>query len=141
MELRCRYWPARSAHASALRVIALPFPKRRPSRSYPPPPYAQYPGPGAYPDPAAPFGRHPVTGQPLSDKSKTVAGLLQLLGLFGIAGIGRIYLGHTGLGVAQLLVGFVTCGLGAVVWGVVDALLILTDKVSDPLGRPLRDGT
>jgi TM2 domain-containing membrane protein YozV len=111
------------------------------SPGYPPPPYAQYPGPGAYPDPAAPFGRHPVTGQPLSDKSKTVAGLLQLLGLFGIAGIGRIYLGHTGLGVAQLLVGFVTCGLGAVVWGVVDALLILTDKVSDPLSRPLRDGT
>lgn len=104
---------------------------------YPPPPYAQYPGF----DPAAPFGRHPVTGQPLSDKSKTVAGLLQLLGLLGIAGIGRIYLGHIGLGVAQLLVGFVTFGVGAVVWGIVDALLILTDKVSDPQGRPLRDGT
>lgn len=40
-----------------------------------------------------------------------------------------------------MLVGFLTCGLGAVVWGVVDALLILTDKVSDPSGRPLRDGT
>ena len=111
------------------------------SPGYPPPAYAQYPGPGAYFDPAAPFGRHPVTGQPLSDKSKTVAGLLQLLGLFGIAGTGRIYLGHTGLGVAQLLVRFVTCGLGAVIRGVVDAPLILTDKVSDPLGRPLRDGT
>jgi TM2 domain-containing membrane protein YozV len=104
---------------------------------YPAPPYAQYPGI----DPAAPFGRHPVTGQPLSDKSKTVAGLLQLLGLLGIAGIGRIYLGHVGLGVAQLLVGLATCGLGAVIWGTVDALLILTDKVSDPQGRPLRDGT
>lgn len=104
---------------------------------YPAPPYAQYPGI----DPAAPFGRHPVTGQPLSDKSKTVAGLLQLLGLLGIAGIGRIYLGHIGLGVAQLLVGFATCGLGAVIWGIVDAVLILTDKVSDPQGRPLRDGT
>ena len=104
---------------------------------YPAPPYAQYPGI----DPAAPFGRHPVTGQPLSDKSKTVAGLLQLLGLLGIAGIGRIYLGQIGLGVAQLLVGFATCGLGAVIWGIVDALLILTDKVSDPQGRPLRDGT
>jgi TM2 domain-containing membrane protein YozV len=104
---------------------------------YPAPPYAQYPGI----DPWAPFGRHPVTGQPLSDKSKTVAGLLQLLGLLGIAGIGRIYLGHIGLGVAQLLVGFATCGLGAVIWGIVDALLILTDKVSDPQGRPLRDGT
>jgi TM2 domain-containing membrane protein YozV len=108
---------------------------------YPPPTYAPYPGPGGHFDPAAPFGRHPVTGQPLSDKSKTVAGLLQLLGLLGIAGIGRIYLGYTGLGVAQLLVGFVTCGLGAVIWGIIDALLILTDRVSDPWGRPLRDGT
>lgn len=98
-------------------------------------------GPGSYFDPFAPYGRHPVTGQPFSDKSKTVAGLLQLLGLFGIAGIGRIYLGHTGLGIAQLLVGWVTCGLGAVIWGVIDALLILTDKVGDPWGRPLRDGS
>lgn len=57
------------------------------------------------------------------------------------AGIGRIYLGHTGLGIAQLLVGWVTCGLGAVIWGVIDALLILTDKVGDPWGRPLRDGS
>ena len=106
-----------------------------------PPPHPQYPAPGTYFDPAAPYGRHPVTGQPLSDKSKTVAGLLQLLGLIGIVGIGRIYLGHTGLGVAQLLVGIATCGLGALIWGIVDAVLILTDKVGDAQGRPLRDGT
>ena len=112
-------------------------------RGYPPPypPYPQYPAPGTYFDPTAPYGRHPVTGQPLSDKSKTVAGLLQLLGLIGIVGIGRIYLGDTGLGVAQLLVGIATCGLGALIWGIVDAVLILTDKVSDAQGRPLRDGT
>lgn len=106
--------------------------------SYPPPP-GQYPP--AYTDPAAPYGRHPITGEPLSDKSKVVAGLLQLLGLFGIVGIGRIYLGQTGLGVAQLIVGIVTCFIGAVIWGIVDAVLILTDKVRDPQGRPLRDGT
>ena len=53
-------------------------------------------------DPAAPFGRHPITGEPLSDKSKVVAGLLQLLGLFGIVGVGRIYLGYTNLGIGQL---------------------------------------
>ena len=82
-----------------------------------------------------------MTGEPLSDKSKLIAGLLQLLGLFGFAGIGRIYLGHIGLGVAQLLVGLVTCGLGAAIWGTVDAVLILTDKVRDSQGRPLRDGT
>ena len=37
-----------------------------------PPPVGQYPQ--AYMDPAAPFGRHPLTGEPLSDKSKVVAG-------------------------------------------------------------------
>src|SRR6185295_10278145 len=62
-----------------------------PPGQYPPPP-GQYPPPypAAYLDPAAPFGRHPLTGEPLSDKSKVVAGLLQLLGLLGLVGIGRI---------------------------------------------------
>ncbi|BBZ44432.1 TM2 domain-containing protein [Mycobacterium parmense] len=106
-----------------------------------PPPHPQYPPPGPYFDPSAPYGRHPLTGQPYSDKSKTVAGLLQLLGLFSIAGIGRIYLGYTGLGIAQLVVGLVTCGIGAVIWGVIDAVLILTGKVNDPRGFPLRDAT
>jgi TM2 domain-containing membrane protein YozV len=115
----------------------------------PPPGYAQqppgYPPPGQYPpaymDPSAPYGRHPLTGEPLSDKSKIVAGLLPLIGLFGLVGIGRIYLGYTGLGVAQLVVGLITCGIGAVVWGIIDAVLIFTDKVRDPEGRPLREGT
>lgn len=70
-----------------------------------------------------------------------VGGLLQLLGLFGLVGIGRIYLGYTSLGVIQLVVGLITCGIGAIIWGIVDAILILTDKVRDPEGRPLRDGT
>jgi TM2 domain-containing membrane protein YozV len=114
---------------------------------YPPP--SQYPGqypplggygPG-YPDPSAPWGRHPVTGEPFSPKSKVIAGLLQLIGLFGFVGVGRIYLGQTGLGIAQLVVGLVTCGIGAVIWGIVDAVLIFTDRVRDPEGRPLRDGT
>jgi TM2 domain-containing membrane protein YozV len=110
-----------------------------PPPGYGPPPVGQYPQ--AYQDPSAPFGRHPLTGEPFSDKSKTIAGLLQLLGLFGLVGIGRMYLGQVGLGVAQLLVGLVTCGIGALVWGIVDAVLIFTDKVRDPEGRPLRDGT
>lgn len=109
-----------------------------PPPNYPPP--GQYFPPAYYPDPAAPYGRHPLTGEPLSDKSKVVAGLLQLLGIIGVAGIGRIYLGYTALGVAQLVVGLVTCGIGAIIWGIVDAVLILTDKVRDPMGRPLRDG-
>jgi TM2 domain-containing membrane protein YozV len=100
-----------------------------------PPPYP----PGYYADPAAPFGRHPATGEPYSDKSKVVAGLLQLLGLFGLVGIGRMYLGEIGYGIAQLLVGLVTCGIGAWIWGIIDAILILTDKVRDGQGRPLRE--
>jgi TM2 domain-containing membrane protein YozV len=112
----------------------------------PPPPPGHYPPPGGgypagYTDPAAPWGRHPVTGEPFSDKSKVVAGLLQLLGLFGLVGIGRIYLGDTKLGVIQLVVGLLTCGIGAIIWGIIDAVLILTDKVRDPQDRPLRDGT
>ncbi len=91
-------------------------------------------------DPAAPFGRHPLTGEPFSDKSKIVAGLLQLLGLIGIVGIGRIYMGDTKLGVIQLIVGIVTCGIGAWIWGIIDAIMIFTDNVRDPQGRPLRDG-
>ena len=106
-----------------------------------PPPHPAAPQSGGPYDPSAPYGRHPITGQPYSDKSKIIAGLLQLLGLFGIVGIGRIYAVHTGLGIAQLIVGWVTFGVGAVIWGIIDAVLILTGKVADPMGRPLRDGT
>lgn len=128
----------------------------QPPPYYPPP--GQYPPPGPYPppvypppyyaDPMAPYGRDPFTGEALSDKSKVIAGLLQLLGLVGILGIGRVYLGQTTFGIAQLIgclaFGIVTCGFGfivPVVWGIVDAVLILTGKVRDSQGRPLRDGT
>ena len=119
-----------------------------PPPNYPPPnfPPPYYPPPGFSPDPAAPYGRNPITGEPFSDKSKVVAGLLQLLGLVGVLGVGRLYLGYTTLGTLQLVgglvLGLVTCGIGfivPVVWGIVDAVLILTDKVRDPSGRPLRD--
>ncbi|MGB6889700.1 MAG: NINE protein [Mycobacterium sp.] len=114
-----------------------------PSGQFPPP---YYPPPVFYPDPAAPYGRHPLTGEPFSDKSKVIAGLLQLLGLVGVLGIGRIYLGNTTLGITQLLgclvFGIVTCGIGfivPVIWGIIDAVLIFTDRVRDSAGRPLRD--
>jgi TM2 domain-containing membrane protein YozV len=106
---------------------------------YPAQPYPQYPSPGPYFDPSAPFGRHPVTGQPYSDKSKLTAGLLQLFCVAGIGGIGRFYMGDIGIGVAQLLVGWLTCGIG-LIWSFVDAILIFADKAHDPQGRPLRDG-
>ena len=133
-------------------------PPQQPQYQPPPSGYAQqppgyHPPPGqyrpAYVDPAAPYGRHPLTGEPLSDKSKTVGGLLQLIGFVGIVGIGRLYLGYVGLGMAQLLIGLFggiiigafTCGIGLLIpvsWAIIDAILILTEKVRDPQGRPLR---
>ena len=126
-------FPQTASHPPFSPQAGSPSPGYPPSGAAYPPPY--------YVDPTAPYGRHPLTGEPLSDKSKLVAGLLQLIGLFGLVGIGRIYLGQIGLGIAQLIVGLVTFGIGAVVWGIIDAILILTDKVRDPDGRPLRDGT
>ena len=100
----------------------------------PPPPYgAQY---GGYPPPyPGQFGVDPW-GRPLSDKSKMVAGLLQIF--LGTFGIGRFYLGYNGIAVAQLAVSLLTCGIGAI-WPFVDGILILLGKVQDPSGRPLRE--
>ncbi|MDT5075849.1 MAG: hypothetical protein QOJ80_486 [Mycobacterium sp.] len=101
----------------------------------PPPPYGappQYPGNNPYPQPGAPFGVD-AYGRPLSDKSKLLAGLLQLF--LGTFGIGRFYLGYTGLGVAMLLLSWLTCGI----WPLVDAILILVGKVPDSNGRTLRE--
>ena len=101
-------------------------------QSYPQPAYApgyQQPGYGE-----APYGIHPGTGLPYSDKSKLVAGLLQVLVPLGI---GRMYMGQTGLGVAQLVVTLVTCGVGAI-WPFIDGILILVGDKTDAQGRVLR---
>lgn len=116
-----------------------PPPYGQPS-GYPPPPAGGYSPPpaGAAPygaSPAAPYGVHPVTGIPYSDKTKLVAGLLQILIPLGI---GRFYLGDTKTGVWQLVVTVLTCGIGAL-WPFIDGIIILaTDNVTDAQGRPLR---
>ncbi len=114
-----------------------------PPGGYGAPPPGAYPGayPGMMPGQmpggpmmhGAPFGIDPMTGLPFSDKSKMVAGLLQIF--LGTFGIGRFYTGHTGIAVAQLLFGWLTCG----VWPLVDGILMLMGKVTDAEGRPLRD--
>jgi hypothetical protein len=124
---------------------------------------SQQPAPGWYPDPGggpgqrywdgqqwqvfppvpapspAPYGdgRFEVDayGRPLSDKSKLVAGLLQLF--LGGFGIGRFYLGYTNIGVIQIVVTIVTCGIGSI-WGLIDAILIISGNVPDADGRTLR---
>jgi TM2 domain-containing membrane protein YozV len=110
--------------------------QQQPDYAYQQPDYG-YQQPGHYPQgyhPAAPYGVHPPTGIPYSDKSKIVAGLLQVLLPLGI---GRMYMGHTGIGVAQLLVTIFTCGVGAL-WPFVDGIIILVNDTKDADGRMLR---
>jgi TM2 domain-containing membrane protein YozV len=123
-----------------------PPPGYQPAAQYPR--YPAYPGYPSYLDPQAPFGRDPAAGLPLSDKSATAAGLLQLF--FGLFGVGRFYIGSTQIAVAQLCVGlfglifglFCLFGLpallGGIVWAIVDAILIFTGNVKDEHGRKLR---
>ena len=117
---------------------------------YPQQGYAQpgYTQPG-YTQPAYPQQAYPVAayqqqppqmydaaGNPLSDKSKIVAGVLGIaLGGFGA---GRFYTGHTGIAVAQLLVSIFTCGLGHF-WGLIDGIMILANGGTDAQGRTLRE--
>jgi len=97
-----------------------------------------------------------LTGQPYSDKSKVVAGLLQLIPgfFFGFGGIGRVYSGYNKtLGFIQMAAsvfgwicfwcGFltlVTFGIYAaiVIWFIVDGILILAGNPTDEHGRPLK---
>jgi TM2 domain-containing membrane protein YozV len=82
----------------------------------------------------APYGLHPVTGIPYSDKSKIVAGLLNILIPIGI---GRFYIGDTKLGVLQLVVAIVTCGIGTL-WSLIDGIIILATDSKDAQGYMLR---
>ncbi|MFD9436743.1 TM2 domain-containing protein [Streptomyces sp. NPDC060002] len=83
------------------------------------------------PTPQAPYGVDPL-GRPYSDKSKIVAGILQIF--LGGLGIGRFYVGSVGVGVAQLF----TCG-GLGIWSLVDGILFLTSNDrTDKQGRVLR---
>lgn len=96
-----------------------------------PRPVPAMPPPGA---PPAPYG-YDRFGRPYSDKSKVIAGVLQIVLPLGI---GRLYSGRTGLGVAQLLVTLFTFGLGSI-WPFIDGILILVQGSDDGRGLPLRD--
>lgn len=110
-----------------------------------PPPYQQpyqqqggTPQPDPHgPQPGAPNGVDPVTGLPWSDKQKNLSGFLQLAPLvIGIGGIGRLFSGHVGIGVAQLIL---SCtGIGQI-WSIIDGIVLLTsDKAVDGNGLPMK---
>lgn len=110
-----------------------PFGQQQPYAA-PPSPYPGFPGAPYGASPGAPYGVHPVTGVPYSEKSKIVAGLLQILLPLGI---GRFYIGDTGMGVAQLLVTIFTCGIGSL-WPIIDGIIILASDSKDSDGLMLR---
>lgn len=87
-------------------------------------PYA--PPPMVYPQPMVP--------QVYSYRSKTVAGVLQIVLPFGV---GRFYTGQVGLGLLQLFVCFITLGIGAI-WPIIDGIVLLASGGVDAEGRPLR---
>ncbi|QIK71126.1 NINE protein [Propioniciclava coleopterorum] len=114
------------------------------SAGRPAPPYAPAPypvpaygvmGPGYGVGISAPYGLDPLTGIPYSDKSKLAAGLLQIF--LGWLGVGRFYMGNVGMGIAQILVTFLTMGFG-ILWPVIDGIIILAGSPRDSAGRPLR---
>ncbi|MGB0717161.1 MAG: TM2 domain-containing protein [Phycisphaerae bacterium] len=112
-----------------------------------PSPYGHPPGEQQpVPPPPPPHGGAPNTMVPppyhgsVSSKNKVVAGLL---GLFlGSLGIHRFYLGHTTVGVIQLLLTICSCGAliyVTTIWGVVEGILCFTGHLRDANDLPLRD--
>lgn len=68
-----------------------------------------------------------------SDKSRIAGGVLQI-----IPGVGRIYLGHTAIGVLQLVLSM--CGGIGAIWSWIDGVIILSGGVKmDGYGRQLPD--
>ncbi|MCD9624043.1 TM2 domain-containing protein [Rhabdothermincola sp. EGI L10124] len=65
-----------------------------------------------------------------------------LLGIFlGGLGVHRFYLGYTNIGIIQIVVTVLTCGLGSI-WGLVEGIMILARSQSfltDAEGVPLTD--
>ncbi len=146
--------PADSSEAAS--DAAEPSPQAPTSPPTPPPPgqpAAPPPGYGPPPPPGQPAAPPPGYGQvpvpayvggpygyvdPLA-KSRMVAGILGIL--LGGFGVHRFYLGFTGIGVLQIVVTIVTCGIGAW-WGIIEGIMILTNQPSfqrDATGRPLRE--
>ena len=81
------------------------------------------------------YSNQQYNGYNIPRKSRLVAGLLQIF--LGFFGIGRFYLGYTGMGLAQLFTSFL-CGIGYI-WSFIDGVLILCGKVEiDGRGVPLK---
>ncbi|HSI72686.1 MAG TPA: GYF domain-containing protein [Fimbriimonas sp.] len=77
---------------------------------------------------------HPRVSSVKSDRSRTAAGILQLV----VPGVGRIYMGYAAIGVLQLVL--TVCGGIGWIWSVIDGIVILGGGVKmDGYGRQMND--
>lgn len=87
---------------------------------------------------AAPGGAPVPAGAP-AGQSRLVVGLL---GIFlGGWGVHRFLMGYTTIGIIQIAVTLVTCGIGSI-WGLIEGIMVLAKAGSfthDAHGRPLTD--
>ncbi len=119
------------------------FALSQPFSAPPPPPgpgasFAPSPPPTLTPSMNLPYGSSaygPAYSNPYgalstvrSDRSRVLAGVLQLF----LPGVGRIYLGYAAIGVLQLVLTLITCGL-MWLWPFIDGILMLA-------GIPKLDG-
>ena len=80
-----------------------------------------------------PYGYPRTLHLPRSDKSRTIAGILQII----IPGSGRMYLGYAALGVIQFVLCFCIIGIP---WSIIDGIMILSGKVGiDGYGRAIEE--
>ena len=87
---------------------------------------------------AAQMGQGQMMMMPQNPPKQLLVGVLlaPLLGVFGV----HNHLGHTGRGVAQLLITVLTLGLGSIItwiWSLIELIMMATGSLHDADGRPL----
>lgn len=97
------------------------------------------------PSPGQPEPQHEKHTPPIVTTPNPLAKSRIAAGVFGIVlgglGVHRFYLGYTAIGIAQILVTLVTCGLGWI-WGLIEGILLLTKSPyfqTDAFGHPFRE--
>jgi len=96
------------------------YTQSRPRMTPPPAPYPAGPGVRRF-------------AGPVSPKSRLVATLLSFF--LGGLGVDRFYLGNIGMGVAKLLLGWLTFGI----WPLVDFIIVVAGAAHDGDGLPVLD--
>jgi len=122
-------------HAFNSMELRTAFSTQAPNIPPPPPFLPSKAGPAHSPILASPSLRlaYSESNLPLSDKSRVIAGVLQLL----IPGVGRMYLGYAAIGILQLFLTPFGCMIGWI-WSVIDGFMILAGSIKlDGYGRRL----